>query len=830
MIRYLAGLSLLRTTRNLLYLSTSMSRHTEKDAALELSVLTFINEHTRPTRVLRDSALAAYYYDAYMATTLPKPSKPYYLYIWLCSREHRSMSVKMSDYRYFSSDTMDMQTMSYRDFTQMYADPIVESGVYNIHHTCKMTSVLYHNYPISLRSVLDNFPLQQGKHRCALAEGQLMIRKRIATLMEPPDTPVVHRDPEPDESTLVISSDSTQIRCSRRYTTIDSSDEPTYREVVQVMRRLTDTVAPIEHIAIQHTFSLPNREVNYAQVLMWMQRNRIPYSTVSTAQVTTEHLVTGCRCVITARVLDKHMCYDNGRYEVYRLKGDCVLEVTVEGSATREASYEVVLSMCTSIASSAELAGIGWTYQDPLAVDTANIAKLRATNSIVYDSMYCRKAPPQVQPMVIAQSDVATVLASGRMVLVYEGAYYTTVSERHKYIGMINRFGDYDPSKPYVPIIRTYRKNHLLSKKFKEFKAYLLRHSPDPCMGVVSPDDLLLPAHLDYLYKRPLINPPLNVASIHTKKTSVVNSIKVASGEVPDYVKSMLGTPDVRRVVVAPRGTGLLEACDVTAETLLAYVQGNRDTLLDLTSLTTEDIVRDITAGALNHRLYGAAIEAITGRCVVVFAVAGVVPYRCTKYTATEYTLLFLSDIGVYDRLTVLIDVHNLDSNVAALRNIVNSKHVDVSAYMTLQPHRRVDYTDVMLRLVSYIARHASRNNVAVVYHMVSEEECAVLVEQVYTRPIYYEGVTRSRGSKFSEDLVTKSRAGDVAVCTNVRWVCSMLRPLIRSEHIRYIEVYSPVDMSEYHLWDYGIEDCLYFSVDCYTLSDKEEVQYLPHV
>lgn len=831
------GLALAYTFKKFLYLSTFMLRYKEKDSGVEKTVLEFIATCEKPSTVVRDSALAAYYYGKYVshASNSRGISKPYYLYIWLCSREHRSVSVRMSDYKYFSDDTINMGTISYRDFTQMYADPIVDPGTYNIRHSCKLISTIYHNYPISLKSVLDNYPVgllsttssitsAGSKHTCTLVENQLVITKCAPTLME---HPLAHSSLEvlPDDCTLLISSSNSQIRCDRRYTTIDSTDEKTHSDLVSLMTKLTDSTLPVETNMIQHVFAFPSREINYTQVLRWMIINRIPYSHLSSTQVTTGHLITGTKCTVAARTLDRHTCYDNGRYEVYRLKGDLVLEVTTEGVVDVEVCGKAMLSMCVNITSSSTLSSIPYTYQDPLTCDAPNIARLRATNSIVYDGMYCRKAPPQVQPLVIAEDEIQDVLQSGRMILVYEGSYYTTMSDRHCYIGMINRFGDYDPSKPYVPIIRTYTKNHLLSKKFKEFKAYLLRHSPNPNEGIISSADLLLPQQMAYLYRRPLINPELNVASIHTKKTSVVNSVKVSSGEVPDYVKSMLGTPDVRRVVVAPKGTGLLEACGVSANSLLEYIISHQSTLLDLVSLTIDDMTKHVQEGMLDHRLYGRAIEELTGSCVIVFAVAGIVPYRCTSYEASNCTLLFLSDIGVYDTLIILGDSNSLQSNVKALRDISNSKHVDIEPYMKIQPSRRIDHIQVMIGLVSYISRYALKDSMNVVYVVVDEQTCTKLVDQVYKRPIYYEGITKSRNARFAEKLVT-TRINNANVEPNIRWICYMLRPLIHLETVHSVHILSPIDMSEYHLWQHSIEDCLYPSVEAYELSDKEEVQY----
>lgn len=179
-----------------------------------------------------------------------------------------------------------------------------------------------------------------------------------------------------------------------------------------------------------------------------------------------------------------------------------------------------------------------------------DIKTLRATNNIAFNSMYCRKAPPRVQLIVIRSLQIQNELNKGKMILIYEGRYYITkdrdISSRIDYIGIVNKFGNYDSNRPYNLIIRTYKKNHLQSKTFKKLKMYLLRHSSDPNWGYISKDDLLLPKHMEHFYNVKLHNPSADVAVIHTKKTAISNIGKVSSGEVLDYIKTMLGTSSLR--------------------------------------------------------------------------------------------------------------------------------------------------------------------------------------------------------------------------------------------------------------------------------------------
>lgn len=793
----------------------------EKDPIKQQHVLSFIGSCDRPRTVMNDYGMARYYYSKYIVEHAI--SKPYFLYIWLCFRDSKSTIINMGNYEFFNDETVKPSKMSYRDFTQMYVDPIIVPNVYNIHYECILGSYIYHNYPISLRSVMDRFELRDSGDYCTLSEGNTLLIKTIPKIMAPPDD-VYKRDTLHDTDTLMIKYRGSVARCDTRYSIVESTDETAHTELLDVIYRLVDATLPIECAVSKHIFSFPSREINYKQIAAWLTNGRVPHSRMENAQhISTADFIPGAQCEIVNRVLDCHKCYDNSRYEIYRLKSDKVLEISVSSIKTRAEIESSILQMCQTLSKE-----IHEDFPDPMSIDSTNIAKLRATNSIVFDGMYCRKAPPQVQPLVIRQSEIESVLASDRMILIYNGLYYTTMpksqSKGNNYIGIINRFGDYNPSKPYIPIIRTYKKNHLQSTTFKELKAYLLRHSQDPTRGNISPLDILLPPSMQYLYKVPLMNPPLDIVNIHTKKTSITDINKVASGEVPDYMKSVLGVSHVRRIVLASRGTGLLDVCKVDPIVLHRYIAENLDSLQDLASMSMDTITKQVKDGMLDHRLYGKAIESLIDKCLIVFDITGVVPYRCSKYESENYVLLFLSASGMYDELQVAAKLGELFENVRALRDVINDKHMDVSGYMKRMPSRDVDYTLIMLRLVSYITRHARENAATIEYKIIPESECKYYVEKIYTRTIYYEGITKCSNARFLEKLV-RVRKSNCSCDVNLQWICSVLRDMIPVETFAGLVVISPVDMSLYHPWNFNLEQCLYYSHKCYIVRDNEEVQ-----
>ena len=454
-----------------------------------------------------------------------------------------------------------------------------------------------------------------------------------------------------------------------------------------------------------------------------------------------------------------------------------------------------------------------------------DISLLRAVDYTAFDSDYCRKAPPRVQPLVVRECEVEGELLKGKMVLIYDGHYYTTkdatVSNGENYIGMINKFGDYDPSKRYTPLIRTYRKNHLLSRKFKELKAYLLRHSLDANAGYISKEDILLPKSMEYLYHTLLINPSANVVDIHTKKTVITNANKVATGEVPDYVKSLIGTRNVRRYVSVRPGTVLLHCCSIDPEPFADYVCHNLAAVDDTLCIDVDKARSDIISGNVDHRIYGKLLEMYTGLSVLVFTKDGIVPYRSSKLECGSYYVLYFSE-GVYDVISAT-EENGKPLRLDSIRSMVNNlQPVNVPTSYTHRP-RDIDYTLTALKLVSYAALTAEELGYNVAYEVVSEDACRALVEDIYHSCIYFEGILSAKDAKYMEELVKQKRSM-VYVCKGVGWLQHIYRGMLRVVEDNVI-IRSPVNMSSYHKWYLCLEDCLYYSANCYKVSAKEEVQ-----
>jgi hypothetical protein len=842
--------------------------YSEKSSTKTSIVTDFISRCKPPSLVLVDAGKAAYYYRCYstvaitipvasnsvgttsstsveldatsaigttgtvtasVASSLPEISKPYFLYIWLCYTGSKQSNVNMRQYVMFNNEDVKVDSLSYRYFTQMYADPIVYTDKLNLHYASFSSTIIYHRFPISLKSVLDRLPTTSQDDVVVLVEGNLGMIKSRPKLMTKSDISIQNYKHE--KETLVASFRNSTIRCDQRYTTVESDDSYSHDKYVRLLSILTDSVGRERHTVSNHCFSFPSRELNYKQILHWLDSRHIPNSkNHSGVSVVIKGFVDDGDCEVFNRTLDSHRCYDNGDYEVYRLRGDVVLEIIVCSGRDKDHIFQRILSMYHELDHT-----IQETFADPMDLGDSDIAMLRATNSLAFDSMYCRKAPPRVQPVVIRKSQIPTELAKGKMILVYESLYYTTrdkeTSGGADYIGIVNKFGYYDPSKPYSPIIRTYKKNHLVSKTFKELKAYLLRHSTDHNCGYISPEDILLPESMRYLYSTIIHNNSADVSVIHTKKTVVANSNKVSSSEVPDYIKSMLGTNSIRRIMMKDKlGTGLLETCEVDSKGFFKFVLLNNDHT-DTLSLTDDIIEQDITTGNVDHRVYGKLVEEYTGCSLIVFSMEGLVPYRISKLTKSKYRLLFLSADGTYDYI-VALPQNNKQLNIIATKETVNSTTPENIGNLSSLSGRNIDYTLVMIKLVCYVSRVSKMLNLDVSCELIPEERCRELVENVYNSCIYYECIAKASGARYINEMVN-IRKTTCRINRSILWIKHILGDIVvldaseQSGSIRTVTILSPVDITKYNLWDINLEDCLYDSVNCYKLSNHEEIQYI---
>jgi hypothetical protein len=780
-----------------------------------------------PRVAMKDHVRAILTYKLYVNqrlsnSNIPLVSKPCFLYMWLCARVTKSSGVHMRDYSFFGEGTdINMSRISYRDFTQSFVEDDAEvrySKPPIISHEAQFVSIIHHKYPLSLRYLMDKIPIDCSTDYSLLSEGNIVYVKSCPSLMSHTST-TERLVKKAEQDNLVSRLGSISLRSDHCTTMLSSEDESEHTRLLKLLSAILP-VSEIDNVTQRHVFSFPGREIHYSQIVDWITKRKIQHSKREDSKlITIDNFMDGARYEFSSTTLESHHCYNTDETEIYRLKGDEVLQVIVYSNKERQHLENIILRVYEELDRS-----ITDTYADVLDLDASDIAKLRATNSQVFDGLYCRRAPPSVQPIVIKESQVEESLAKGKMILRYKGALYTTrdpeVSHLQNYIGMINKFGDYDPSKTYVPIIRTYKTNHLLSKNFKELKAYLLRHSSHPNLGFISKDDIILPPKMQHLYKRRLVNPDPKVTGIHSKKITIANKNKVDTGEVPDHVKSLLGTSHVKRTVQSVKGTGLLEACEMAEETVLVYMVYNRAKYLDMLSLTIDEIRSDVLSGMLDHRLYGKALEDMIGKSLIVFGMDGLIPYRYGKCKHNDYMLLFRSDSGVYDRIVVGRH-HQLAYSLENIRSIVNSGTLSHCDRLEIGPNRPVDYTFVYLRLLGYLYTCSLRLGLKLSYELVPESQLQHIVEAIYLKPIYYEGYVRSGSSKLCEGYVS-TRGSYVRTDVTKELLINTLRPMIKD--VDELVVLSPIMLDDYTKWNFLLEDCLYYSAQCCNLNNKQEV------
>jgi hypothetical protein len=240
--------------------------------------------------------------------------------------------------------------------------------------------------------------------------------------------------------------------------------------------------------------------------------------------------------------------------------------------------------------------------------------------------------------------------------------------------------------------------------------------------------------------------------------------------------------------------------------------------------LTIDDVNSHMSSCDLDHRLYGKLLEDFIGTSIIVFTIDGIIPYRCSPCNKSKFILLYMSE-GKYDRIIVPRDI-NVSRELIHIRNIVN--RADNVRYQAVDGKRPIDYTFTYIRLISYLARMLSESNIHIVYVKIDETVCMNIVEKIYHKNIYYECVVKSVDAKYDNEIVS-TRKREHIININMDHLLSTLDPLIKQYDKQHnkIYVYSPVDMSKYNKWNFTLEDCLYYSPCCYSLDDKEEVQYI---
>jgi hypothetical protein len=802
------------------------------DSVNYVKIEKFINSQDFKS-ITKEHVLAKKCYLDFVSSNDEKVSKSEFLYVWFCVRSKSMLIPRLLLYDFFNDENYPrLSKMSYWDFTQSYisssSSALVEDVKVTICYECFFDTDVYTKYPISLRSFLDKLPLEDRKSKIVLVEGRLAIFKCKPKIMNNSDiNPSDFTHFEKDTLTAYFKDSS--IKVNDKCVNVISKDASSHSKYVEIVKSLVKVSEVVENKCRQ-AFHIPNREINYDQIVKWLNDKNVHCNDKEDEWLSVPNIFNGVEMEIHNKRLESNKCYEAEDAEIYRLRGEKVLTLT----GFSDVSKDIIESRLRNIFKELDR-NLEEKRVDPMDLDASNIAKLRATNHKLFDSEYCRKAPRDVQPLVIKQSEVSEHLARGKIILIYEGKYYTTQDgtfyANQKFVGMINRFGEYDPRKIYLPIIRTYKKNHLLSEGFKEIKLYLLRFSDNPNRGRISREDILLPKHLERLYDVDIVNPDFKTSQVHSKKTSTAKNTKVVTSEVPDYIKETFRTSNVKRVTIQGIGTKLLECCEVDRLEFLKFATKNLYKYFELSSCKSpEEVEKEILKGTMDHRIYGKMIEDLTEKSLLVFSSSEVVPYRYSKCKKALINLLFVDDEWNYYKM-MLPDVETMNKKTLAndvnkvVKMINNCKAENFNKADYYEP-RPVDYTRVTISLVSYLIRFFESQDYEVSVELVSEERCKELVEDVYNEHIYYEGMIKTSDSRYSLKYI-ETRKQQIRIKLSVHLMNKIFHSLICKLTSKKVILYSCVDMTKYAPWNMLLEDCLYYSPRCYHLASDEEVQYV---
>lgn len=807
------------------------------------AVTAFITRLKPPSQMQRQHTLAKAHHLLYLdEPNVPHVSKPYFLYIWFCCKKGSSATPQLSHYSYFDGETRQgyeyiVSNKTYWNFTQDYVGPATQIEDLVIHCESLLDTDIYAPYPISLKSLLDRTKLLDKNCVYTLIEGNIALVKSMPKPLERQDDDILSKV-KTEQNKLIMTTNKSVVCCDHKKCNVISVRVASHELLVSMISNLLRS-NNVKHNKTNHRLVFPAREFNYNQILEWLTRSNTSHSIDHSCQkITIYKLFYDADCHVTNEILDTNECYyDNKGQEIYRLKNERVLVLTVSASIDIEYIKKQVHNIYGNLDHS-----ITEDRVDPMDLPVANIAKLRATNSVIFDSMYCRKAPPEVQPLLIKKSQVQEQVNAGKMVLVYDGRYYTTrdISESsgHNYIGMINRFGDYDPTKPYAPIIRTYKTNHLLSEGFKELKLYLLRNSSNPNKGRISRDDIILPKALQGLYDKDIENPNAVIQYIHSKKIVISNKNKILTAEVPDYIKSIIGVSALRREVAPGRGNRLLEVCDIDTKDFKDYLLANYTRYPDSAELTLASVENDFNNGTLDHRIYGRIIEEYLGKCVLVFSIDHLISYRYSMYSKDLYLPLYLTSAGEYELVVCysnsMADLDYIVSNLNKIRDMCNDRLVNVIPPGSSYTRRNVDYTKTAIGIVCFITNAIKDlGDYRIIYNIVPEQSLQAMVEEVYDQCIFQEGIVKSSDSEYL-DIFVNMRKQTAKITLTMYLILRVLSPFIyrivapnkdSNDSLGTVVVLSPVDMSRYYSWYVTLEDVLYPSANAYNVSIEEEVQ-----
>ena len=693
----------------------------------------------------------------------------------------------------------------------------------DIHVVSTFNTIIKLEFPISMRSFFDNMKLMSYGDCVILYESNSTIKKYK---VKPLDKITQKLEKNNKNENIIAHIKSSIVRLDNMLCSVESTNSSDHDTMVDFCcTKLLSKVITYEQIC--HSIVIPNRQINFKQFVNWLTTKNIQFTKIHNEEyVKVDQLFQNCKCEIRNVTLESNRYYDNVSNPIYRLRGEKILQIDVYGNIEVSTIKELLFSYSSEFNTN-----ITEYHVNPLSLQAEDIARLRSSNGYIFDNEYCRKAPPRVQPIVIEENQIDQELSKGKMILKYGDHYYTTkdanISNGENYIGMINQ-ADLDPRDPnYKPIIRTYKTNHLYSVKYKELKTYLLRNYYVPnrlVQGYIDPKDIILPLHMKDLYKLKITNQIYNRDVIHTKKTRVLDAKKAHTGEVPDYIKSVLDTDAIIRFIYKGKDSGLLNWLGVDKEELKVYIRNN--IIDDLKNIDVSTLEGLIDSGELDHRLFGKALENTVNKNIIVFGMDGVIPYRVSKYERVENITLFQydTDDGIkYDYLS--INNEETKYKLGEIVNKINTKDdQDVLKFINFVPSKRkVDYVHIHIKICQYIRKICEENDCNVIYNIIDESQCKDYVEKIYNRIIYFEGYRKVSPNYNSLYVWTHGEYNHVH--KKVSLLYRFLPEFMEYDAVSgNVAMNSVINLNEYCSWNLNLEDCLYNTTDCYHIENDEEL------
>lgn len=787
------------------------------------SVRRYIIDFKRKSSHLQqDHLLAHLCYVNYLKTEKRTPIiKPLFLAIWLSSVSSVPENLLLERYTFFDTPELKVTNKTNKELVIQLLGASSTSPrrlIYFVDVTIE--TMIKHPYPISLQSLLDLLPMSNAKSRVEARIGSLYCLKEPVNLEEEETQEISDLRLSVGESVCKYYNEDSMAVSTHSYTVVTSSSEHSHYNMLKVYSNLFRLPVVLERRRYIKEVHFPARELSLNSFIKFFSYNqRSAY--YGQSEIYLENFLGTRWCRILQLTLTSSRCYKDGSTEIYRSKGDQVLIIVLEG----EEDIVNFVNKLSELTKSWDPPDKG-DYPNIYKLGCSNLSKLRTLDPVMFDSKYARIAPPKAQVIPIPKEEIDETLKSGRMVVKYQGNYYTTTpGSKYKYLGMM-RIPDQElTSNSYV--LRAYSTNHLVSNKGKTIKGYIMK-DPKPYSGgfkgYIDPEILLLPKSLEKLYRLEIKNPHTAPGLPHTKKlTNPIKNPYVQTGDLPDNVRKLIGDPNaVRKVDIRVNSNGLLESLGLTPEELCNFIRANNILFPDTDPLDLEEVCKLISTRRASHRLIGVYTRYLTEECLV-FDDRGLVPNRRSLYNKGPFVCLYLGPDKVYSKILPGPGKRLDQKLLLSLAERCNNRSLQTANKVCPYISPPIDYIWTHIKLVSYISRRFTSLGYEVGYSIVEPAESKNIVLEASKVLVPYEGYHSKTGTDYYVDC--EIYRNEVKFSPGVGFLLIHYWMLVKELGQKYIIIKSPVDFTQYHLLNYTLQDSFYQVVVGYRLGKLERLR-----